>query len=397
MLLLEWLKYKELVFEKHMTATRLKNITESATLRISNLASELKSQGKDIISFSLGEPDFTTPKHIVDAAKASLDRGDTHYTPSPGIPELRKAIAEKLKKENKIEAKAGNIIVTPGAKQAIFEAMLSVLQEGDEAILFDPAWVSYDPCIKLAGAKTVWVPTNRDNGFSPEGLSECVTKKTKLIVVNSPCNPTGGVYAKKNLKEIADIAIENNILVLSDEIYEKIIYGKEHVSIASLDGMGERTITVNGFSKAYAMTGWRLGYVHAQNEIYESMLKLHSHSVSQATSFVQYAGVAALQGDQSCIKDMVKEFRARRDLLIKGLNELGMKCTKPEGAFYAFADVSAYGTGEEVAELLLNKAFVATTPGAAFGEAGNDFIRISYATSQERIKEALRRMKKVLR
>lgn len=379
-----------------MTAKRLQNITESATIRISNLASELKSQGKDIISFSLGEPDFTTPVHIIDAAKASLDRGETHYTPSPGIPELRRAIAEKLKKENKIETKPGNIIVTPGAKQAIFEVMLSVLQDGDEAIIFDPAWVSYDPCIKLAGARTVWAATARDNGFSPVDIGEYITKKTKLIVINSPCNPTGGVYGKKTLKEIADFAVDKNIMVLSDEIYEKIIYDREHISIASLDGMQELTIIVNGFSKAYAMTGWRLGYVSAPKEVYEQMLKLHSHSVSQATSFVQHAGIAALLGDQTCIKDMVREFRERRDLLIKGLDKLGIKCTRPDGAFYAFADVSEYGSGEEVAELLLNKAFVATTPGAAFGEAGNNFIRISYATSQERIKEALRRMEAVL-
>ncbi|HEY6586230.1 MAG TPA: pyridoxal phosphate-dependent aminotransferase [Candidatus Methanoperedens sp.] len=379
-----------------MTAKRLQNITESATLRISNLATELKSQGKDIISFSLGEPDFTTPSHIIDAAKASLERGETHYTPSPGIPELRKAIAEKLKKENKIETKPGNIIVTPGAKQAIFEVILSVLREGDEAILFDPAWVSYDPCIQLAGARTVWAPTSRNNGFSPENISEYITKKTKLIVINSPCNPTGSVYSKETLKEIADIAIDKNIFVLSDEIYEKIIYDREHISIASLDGMQDLTITVNGFSKAYAMTGWRLGYVSAPKEVYEPMLKLHSHSVSQATSFVQYAGIVALQGDQAPVAAMVREFRARRDLLVRGLNKIGIKCARPDGAFYAFADVSAYGTGEKVAELLLNKAFVATTPGSAFGEAGNDFIRISYATSQERIKEALRRMEAVL-
>ncbi|MDD5615522.1 MAG: pyridoxal phosphate-dependent aminotransferase [Candidatus Methanoperedens sp.] len=379
-----------------MTAKRLQKITESATLRISNLASELKSQGKDIISFSLGEPDFATPSHIIDAVKASLERGDTHYTPSPGIPELRKAIAQKLKSENNIETKPGNIIVTPGAKQAIFEVMLSVLQEGDEAILFDPAWVSYDPCVMLTGAKTVWVPTDADKSFTPVDLAEYITKKTKIIVVNSPCNPTGGVFGRETLKEIADIAVDKNILVLSDEIYEKIIYDKEHISIGSMDGMQDMAITVNGFSKAYAMTGWRLGYVSAPKEIYEQMLKLHSHSVSQATSFVQYAGIAALQGDQTCVTDMVREFRARRDLIVRGLNKLGIRCAMPDGAFYAFADVSKYGSGEKVAELLLNKAFVATTPGSAFGEAGNDFIRISYATSQERIKEALRRMEAVL-
>ncbi len=379
-----------------MTAKRLQNITESATLRISNLANELKSQGKDIISFSLGEPDFNTPQHIIEAAKASLDRGETHYTPSPGIPELRKAIAEKLKKENMIDAKPGNIIITPGAKQAIFEVILSVLQERDEALLFDPAWVSYDPCIKLAGAKTVWAPTSRDNGFIPVDIGEHITRKTKLIIINSPCNPTGGVFGRETLKEIADIAVDKKIMVLSDEIYEKIIYDREHISIGAMDGMQDMTVTVNGFSKAYAMTGWRLGYVHAPKDVYEQMLKLHSHSVSQATSFVQYAGVAALKGDQTCVEDMVREFRTRRDLLVKGLNDIGIKCAMPEGAFYAFADVSKYGTGEAVAEILLNKAFVATTPGSAFGEAGHDFIRISYATSQDRIREALRRMEAVL-
>ncbi len=379
-----------------MTGKRLKNITESATLRISNLANELKSQGKDIISFSLGEPDFKTPSHIIDAAKASLDRGETHYTPSPGIPELRKAIARKLKEENRIETNPGNIIVTPGAKQAIFEVALSVLQEGDEAILFDPAWVSYDPCIQLSGGRTVWVPTSVDNGFSPDNIGEYITKKTKLIIVNSPCNPTGSVYCNETLKEIADHAIDNNILVLSDEIYEKIIYGREHISIGSMDNMQDLAITVNGFSKAYAMTGWRLGYVVAPKTVYEQMLKLHSHSVSQATSFVQYAGIAALEGDQGPVADMVREFRARRDLLIRGLNKLGFVCAKPDGAFYAFPDVSEFGTGDKVAEDLLNKALVATTPGSAFGEAGKDFIRISYATSQDRIKEALVRMEEVL-
>jgi aspartate aminotransferase len=379
-----------------MTAKRLQNITESATIRISNLANELKNQGKDIISFSLGEPDFNTPEHIVDAAKASLDRGETHYTPSPGIPELRRAIVEKLKIDNNINTIAGNIIVTPGAKQAIFEVMLSVLEEGDETIIFDPAWVSYDPCVKLAGARTVWAPTTCDNGFTPIGTGEYITKKTKLIVINSPCNPTGGVYDKSTIKEIADLAVDNNIMVLSDEIYEKIIYDKEHISIGSMDGMQDLTITVNGFSKAYAMTGWRLGYVSAPKEVYEQMVKLHSHSVSQATSFVQYAGIAALQGDQACVQNMVREFRERRDLLIKGLEKLGIKCTRPDGAFYAFADVSEYGSGEAVAEVLLNKAFVATTPGAAFGKAGNNFIRISYATSKDRIKEALRRIEAVL-
>lgn len=378
-----------------MTARRLREIEESATLRISNIANELKGQGRDVISFSLGEPDFPTPKHICEAAKEALDRGETHYTPSPGIPELRQAIAEKLKIENRLEAKANNILVTPGAKQAIFEALLAVLDEGDEAILFDPAWVSYEPAIRLAGARVVWAPVNPKD-FTPLDPIELITSKTKIIVVNSPCNPTGAVFDKKNLKAIADLAKDHDFLVLSDEIYEKIIYDKEHISIGSLDGMEERTITINGFSKAYAMTGWRLGYAAAPKNIFEQMLKLHSHSVSQAGSFVQYGGLAALRRDQGFILNMVKEFRARRDLLIRGLNKLGLRCNLPEGAFYAFPNVGKYGDGESFSEMLLTKAQVATTPGSAFGPTDTNYIRISYATSRERIREALRRIEGVL-
>ncbi len=379
-----------------MASTRLKRMEESATIRIANIANRLNKQGADVISFSLGEPDFDTPKHICDAAAKAMFGGATHYAPSMGIPELRKTIAEKLCTENRLDVTEDNILVTPGAKQAIFEIMMSVLDDNDEAILFDPAWVSYDPCVKFAGANSVWVPTDPDNGFMPEDVSEYITAKTRIIVVNSPCNPTGGVYDRNALKQIADVAIDNDLLVLSDEIYEKIIYEREHVSIGSMDGMEERTITVNGFSKAYAMTGWRLGYACAPPEILKGLLKIHSHSVSSATTFAQYGGVAALTGDQEPVSEMVQEFRARRDILLDGLNSLGIGCKKPDGAFYAFADVSEYGTGDEVAEEMLSKAHVAVTPGSAFGESGKDFIRISYATSQSRIHEALERIESIL-
>lgn len=379
-----------------MASSRLERVEESATIKAANVANKMKQEGIDVISFTLGEPDFDTPKHICDAAADAMYRGETHYSPSAGIPELRNAIAEKLRTENKIDAKASDILVTPGAKQAIFEIMMSVLDDGDEAILFDPAWVSYDPAIKFAGANTTWVPTDPYDGFKPRDLEEYITDKTKLIVVNSPGNPTGAVYDKQTLKHISDLAIDNDILVLSDEIYEKIIYGKEHFSIGSFEGMQDRTITVNGFSKAYAMTGWRLGYVCASPDIFKGMLKIQSHSVSSATSFVQYGGVAALEGPQEPVTEMVDRFKARRDLLVDGLNAIGIKCQKPGGAFYAFADVSEYGNGDIVTGKLLTNAHVAVTPGSAFGESGKDFIRISYATSLERIQEGLERIKAAL-
>jgi aspartate aminotransferase len=379
-----------------MVSKRLQSIEESATLRMTGLANELKRKGHDVISFSLGEPDFDTPTNICDAAVKSLRRGDTHYSPAPGIPELRAAIAEKLRNENNLNVEPGHVIVTPGAKQAVFEAILAVLDTDDEAILFDPAWVTYDPCVKIAGGRTVWAPLDPENDFNPTDIAKHITTKTKLIVVNSPSNPTGGIFTKEVLKEIADLAIDHDIMVISDEIYEKIIYEKEHFSIGSLPGMDERTITINGFSKAYAMTGWRLGYLATSNEVFKSMSKLHSHSVSSATTFVQWAGVEALKGPQDFIPEMVAEFKARRDMLVDGLNNMGIKCNYPSGAFYAFADVSEYGNGDDVCEKLLTEAFVAATPGSAFGPNSMDFVRFSYATSRERIQTALERIEQAL-
>ena len=379
-----------------MVSKRVKSVSESATMRIANIAGELQRKGVDVISFSLGEPDFITPSHICEAAKDALDAGETHYTPSAGIPKLREEIALKLQRENNVRAEPLDIIVTPGAKQAIFEAVLSVVDDGDEVVLFDPAWVSYDACVKLAGGRSVLVPTNPDDGFKPENLAEHITEKTSLIIVNTPCNPTGAVYDNRVLREIAELASDHDLLVLSDEIYEKVIYDREHESLANFEGMEERTITVNGFSKSYAMTGWRLGYLAAPHDLVSQMMKVQSHSVSHAASFVQHAGIAALKGDQQCVIDMTAEFEKRRNLLVKGLNELGLETPLPDGAFYAFANVSRYGSGDEVAERLLKEAHVAVTPGSAFGSVGDGYIRISYATSQERIKEALLRIEKTL-
>ncbi|MCK4458751.1 MAG: pyridoxal phosphate-dependent aminotransferase, partial [Methanosarcinales archaeon] len=307
-----------------MTSTRLNRIQGSATLAIAKLASEIAREGKDVITLSLGEPDFTTPKHICKSAMQSLRRGDTHYTPSAGIPELIEAVAKKFHTDNGIDVTSDQILITAGAKQAVFVVIQAVLDEGDEAILLDPAWVTYDACIKYAGARTVWAPTDRD--FMPPDLGEHVTDKTKLIIINSPGNPTGAVFDRKYLEEIADLAIDNDITVLSDEIYEKIIYDKTHFSIGSFDGMHDRVITINGFSKAYAMTGWRLGYMAAPADITGAALKLQSHSVSHATSFVQHAGITALCSDQSSVDEMVTEFRARRDILVDGLTSIGFNC-----------------------------------------------------------------------
>ncbi|HDN65604.1 MAG TPA: pyridoxal phosphate-dependent aminotransferase [Methanosarcinales archaeon] len=374
-----------------MTSRRLSLIEESATLAIAKLASELEGMGNDVITMSLGEPDFDTPEYICKSAFQSIRRGETHYTPVAGISELKNAIVEKLRSENKLDAAPDQILVTPGAKQAVFQSVQAVLDEGDEAILLDPAWVSYDACIRYAGARTVWAPTDQD--FMPPDIGDYVTNKTKLIIINSPGNPSGAVFGKKHLEDIAEIAIDNDITVLSDEIYEKIIYDKKHYSIGSFDEMHDRVITINGFSKSYAMTGWRLGYMAAPPDIVRAALKLQSHSVSHAASFVQHAGVTALRIDHGSVDSMVAEFRARRDILVDGLKSLGFNCTTPAGAFYLFLDVTDYGGGDAVAERLLEEAYIAVTPGSAFGPESSGFIRISYAASRERIYHALTRIR----
>ncbi|AEA47080.1 pyridoxal phosphate-dependent aminotransferase [Archaeoglobus veneficus] len=374
-----------------MISRRAKSIQPSATLSISSTAKELARQGKPVINMGVGEPDFVTPKHIIEAAIKALNEGKTFYTPTRGIPELVDAIVEKAKQDG-LDVKAENVIVTPGAKYAIFEAILAVIEEGDEVILLDPSWVSYEPCVQVAGGKVVWVP--HSEGFSDAPIEEYVKQKTKLIIINSPSNPLGVVYPKEFLKKVRDIAVDNDILVMSDEIYDKIIFEGEFVSIAGFDGMPERTIVINGFSKTYAMTGWRLGYAIAPEEITKHMLRIQSHSVSHPTSFVQYAGVAALKGDQKCVEEMVAEFKVRRDMLMEGLDEIGLKYAPPKGAFYMFVDVGQ--DSMKFCEEFLKKEYVAATPGSAFGRVFTTWVRLSYATSRENIEEAIRRLKRFL-
>jgi aspartate aminotransferase len=371
-------------------SSRVQHIPESATMKIADITAKLRSEGQDIISFSLGEPDFETPENIKRAAKTALDRGETHYTQGSGISELREAIAEKLKNDTNLDVTPADVLVTTGAKQAIFEAICTLIDEGDEVLLLDPAWVSYSAIVKFAGGKPVMVPVSEQDGYVSVDLQSHMTRDTKLLILNSPCNPTGAVYGKNAIKAAAETAEDHSVFVLSDEVYEKIIYGAKHHSIGNL--IPDRTITINGFSKAYAMTGWRLGYTTAPTPILQGMLKIQQHSVSNATSFAQRAGVEALRGDQGAVRAMVAEFKKRRDIMIDGLRKMEIECALPRGAFYAFAKVSQFGNSVEVTEKLLQDALVAVTPGSAFGPNGEGYVRLSYATSRQNIEDGIDRI-----
>ncbi len=381
-------------FRSCLLAKRLDTIEESATVGLGNVVAEMKRKGISIISFTLGEPDFPTPKHIADGAVKALNEGFTHYTPSTGIPELREAIAEKSKTENGIPCAPQNILVTP-TKFAVYLSIMATVDEGDEVIMPDPCWVSYEPCIRLAGGKPVFVETKEEDNYCPtqEALQSAITEKTKMIIINTPANPTGGVYTQAQLQMIADLASDHNLLVLSDEVYERLVYDSKHFSISSSDGMFERTLTVNGFSKAYAMTGWRLGWVVAPKKLVEAMDKIQQHTLTCAVSFAQKAGVVALRGDQTAVVDMIREFKERRDLAWGNLQRIrGFSCRKPGGAFYLFPSFGFNMSSVEFSKFLLEEARVAVTPGGAFGRLGEGHIRLSYAASRENIAEGLRRI-----
>ncbi|CAB49691.1 pyridoxal phosphate-dependent aminotransferase [Pyrococcus abyssi] len=359
---------------------------------------------KDVISLGIGEPDFDTPQHIKEYAKEALDMGLTHYGPNIGLPELREAIAEKLKKQNNIEADPNKeIMVLVGANQAFLMGLSAFLKDGEEVLIPTPAFVSYAPAVILAGGKPVEVPTYEENEFrlNVDELKKYVTEKTKALIINSPCNPTGSVLKKKDLEEIADFAVEHDLIVISDEVYEHFIYDDvKHYSIASLDGMFERTITVNGFSKTFAMTGWRLGFVAAPSWIIEKMVKFQMYNATCPVTFIQYAAAKALRDERSwkAVEEMRKEYDRRRKLVWKRLNEMGLPTVKPKGAFYIFPRIKDTGlTSKEFSELMLMEAKVAVVPGSAFGKAGEGYVRISYATAYEKLEEAMDRMEKVLR
>jgi aspartate aminotransferase len=382
-------------------SSRATSLTPSLTLSIDSKAKAMKAEGIDVCSFGPGEPDFDTPEHIKAAAIAALEAGFTKYTPSSGIPELRQAIADKLLGENGIDYKPSQIIVSCGAKHSCANAILATCQPGDEVIIPSPYWLSYPEMVRIAGAEPVFVPTTEENGWkiTPDDFENAMTPRTKMIILNSPGNPTGAVYSKKELEAIAAVAAEEEILILSDEIYEKLVYDNaKHVSIASLgQEYRDLTITVNGFSKAYAMTGWRLGYLGAPEPIAKAIDSIQSHFTSNACSFAQKGGLAALKGDQQAISDMREEFDLRREYMLDRFSKLNnVSVVRPQGAFYVLANISKLGlTSQNFSDRLLSKANVAVVPGIAFGD--DRTIRFSYATSLDVIKKGMDRFEEFCR
>ncbi|MBX0303639.1 pyridoxal phosphate-dependent aminotransferase [Haloarcula salinisoli] len=375
-------------------ASRVGRVEPSATLAISNKAAELEAEGKDVVDLSVGEPDFDTPENIKDAAKDALDAGHTGYTSSNGIPELKEAIAAKLHDDGLTQYDADNVIVTPGGKQALYEIFQTVIDDGDEVALLDPAWVSYEAMVKLAGGTLTRVDTAAHD-FQLEGalddLAEAVSDETELLVVNSPGNPHGAVYSEDALEGVRDLAVEHDITVISDEIYKEITYdGVEAVSLGTLDGMEDRTVTLNGFSKAYSMTGWRLGYFAGPEELVSQAGKVHSHSVSCAVNFVQHAGVEAITNTDEAVEEMRQAFAERREFLMGLFEDHGVHVPEPQGAFYMMPEIAPDGDDTEWCDKAISEAQVATVPGTAFGTPG--YARISYANSKERLEEAVDRL-----
>lgn len=390
-------------------SNRINAIEESATLAMAAKAREYKSRGLDVINLSLGEPDFKTPQHICEAAKRAIDEGKYFaYPPVAGYQDFREALAAKYQKENNVPYKAENIIVSNGAKQSIANAMLALLNPGDEVIVFSPYWVSYDALIRLSEATPVIVKGSIDNDFkvTADQVEQAITKKTKAIIFSSPCNPTGSVFSRKEIEGIAAVVLKHeNLLVIADEIYEHINFTGDSLSIASLPGMFERTITVNGFAKGFAMTGWRVGYIGAPKWIADGCNKIQGQLTSANCSIAQRAALAAITGDRGPTRNMVEEYRNRREIVYNLLKEIpDVKSNYPQGAFYFFPDVSSYfgksdGTMTikndlDLCMYLLDKAHVSLVPGGAFGD--DRCIRLSYAASEKELREALKRIKEAL-
>lgn len=359
-------------------------------------AKALKAAGEDIISFSAGEPDFDTPEHIKMAAMGALEAGMTKYTASSGIVELRQAICDKLASENGVTYKPDQITVSCGAKHACLNAILATINPGDEVIIPGPYWTSYPEMVRIAGGEPYIVPTTAETGYklTPEQLAESVSPASKMLILNTPGNPTGAVYTEAELVQLVEVAIEEDLFILADEIYEKLIYGDaKHVTVAAFSpGVYDRTITVNGFSKSYAMTGWRLGYTAAPKPIADAIDRIQSHSTSNVTSFAQRGALAALKGPQECVEQMRSEYDKRRQRTVEIIRTIPkLSCLEPQGAFYVLVDISKTGIGsEDFSEQLLTKEKVAVVPGSAFGD--DSLIRISYATSMENIERGLGRL-----
>lgn len=380
-------------------STRLRNIEQSATYAIFDMVQSLRSRGIEVLDLGGGEPSFATPAHISEAANQAIAEGWTHYTPSRGIPALLSAISDKLASDNRISADPKqNIVVTPSAKHALFSALSAVLGPGDEIIVPTPSWVSYQAIARLIGATPVELPLSAANGFAltDDALSSRLTPRTRALLVNSPNNPTGHMLSDAEAALIADFAARHDLIIISDEIYEKLTYGKPHISLASLPSAADRTLTINGFSKAYAMTGWRLGYIAGPADLIDAALVVNQHTVGCAGAFVQQGGVAALRGDQTALEAMRSTYEERRDIVVTGLNSLpGVRCYAPDGAFYAFADITGLNLGNsaDVTQWLLREAGVVVTPGPAFGAGGEGHIRLSFAADTAIVNAAIARIR----
>lgn len=382
-------------------ASRVRDAAPSPTIAVSDKARVLKAQGIDVVDLGGGDPDFITPEHVRKAAADAMNAGDTHYVASVGTPALRKAISAKLDHDNGLKYEPTEVIVTPGGKHALYEAMMATVEPGVDVMIMEPAWVSYAPMVEMAGGNVVHVGLDSHDNFrvTRDLLESSVTPRTRGILINSPCNPTGRVLDETEFDAIAGFARDHDLLVYTDEMYEKIVYdGHKHISIAALPGMWERTLTFNGLSKAYAMTGWRVGYVAGPKVFIDEIAKVHSHSVTQATSFAMAGGVAALTGPQEFIGEMVTAWDRRRRNVAGGLSAIrGINCPLVEGAFYAFPDISGTGmTSLDFADLILREAHVALVPGTAFGDAGEGHVRLSFATSDEQLDKAVERIGKLL-
>lgn len=388
---------------------KAEDITPSITLAITTKAKELIEAGNDVVSFGVGEPDFNTPKHIIDAAIKAMEDGKTKYTPTPGIIELRKAICNKLEKDNGLVYSPNQIVVSTGAKQSLANALMAILNPEDEVLVAEPYWVSYPELIRLADGIPVIVETKSEDNYkyTLQSLNKSLSKKTKAIIINSPNNPTGTIYSKEELEVIAKFAKERDLIIISDEIYEKLIYDEEeHVSIASLsEDSYNRTIVINGLSKAYAMTGWRLGYAAANMDIIKLMSSIQSHMTSNANSITQYGAVAALNGPDEELHKMVVEFQSRRDYMLDRISKIeGLTCIKPSGAFYVMINIENFlntnfhnkdiNNSVDFSQVLLEEEMVAVVPGAGFGI--DKYVRLSYATSKEQIKAGLDRIESFL-
>jgi aspartate aminotransferase len=383
-----------------MFAERMKRLGTETAFEVLARAKELERQGKNVVHLEIGEPDFDTPQFICEAAVQALREGYTHYGPSAGLAEVREVFAAHIAKDRGVQAAAENVVVTPGAKPIIFFTLLACVNEGDEVIYPDPGFPIYESVINFLGAKPVPLPLREEKQFSVDldEFASLVTDKTRFVILNSPQNPTGGVLSRADLEGIARILRDRNLYVLSDEVYSKILYEGEHVSIASLPGMQEKTIILDGHSKTYAMTGWRLGYGVMNKELAAHVTRLMTNCNSCTNVFVQRAGMAALTGPQQIVEERREEFRRRRDVMVKGLNEIpGVHCLSPKGAFYVFPNVKAVTSDcRKLARDLLDVAGVAGLSGTSFGAGGEGYLRFSYANSVENIQEAIRRTREFL-